>query len=179
MPVLMRGGGGGKKIKDATAVPGDVAQGEVFYNNDGRQVGSAELSGLKTYAFSISLAPGNSPFAYYDSMYFSKNKTMKACVFNEFGGLHYSYFENKTPLKIKVNNQTILTLESLTYAKLVYSPSAISYRIAFDGGASQDDGLYNLAICFKDNQIKYGIVSDSRLTQIDYDANWYLVIYYA
>lgn len=40
MPVLMRGGGGGKKIKDATAVPSDVAVGKVFYNNDGRQVGN-------------------------------------------------------------------------------------------------------------------------------------------
>lgn len=40
MPVLMRGGGGGKKIKDATAVSSDVAKGKVFYNNNGRQVGS-------------------------------------------------------------------------------------------------------------------------------------------
>lgn len=40
MPVLMRGGGGGKKIKDATAVPSDVAKGKVFYNNNGRQVGN-------------------------------------------------------------------------------------------------------------------------------------------
>lgn len=42
MPVLMRGGGGGKKIKDATAVPSDVANGKIFYNNDGRQIGSGE-----------------------------------------------------------------------------------------------------------------------------------------
>ncbi len=41
MPVLMRGGGGGKKIKDATAVPSDVAKGKVFYNNSGRQVGTS------------------------------------------------------------------------------------------------------------------------------------------
>lgn len=51
MPVLMRGGGGGKKIKDATAVPGDVAQGKVFYNNDGRQVGNGKT--LKTYEITI------------------------------------------------------------------------------------------------------------------------------
>ena len=41
MPVLMRGGGGGKKIKDATAVSSDVAKGKVFYNNSGRQVGTS------------------------------------------------------------------------------------------------------------------------------------------
>lgn len=57
MPVLMRGGGGGKKIKDATAVPGDVAQGKVFYNNDGRQVGNGKT--LKTYVINI---PKNTEF---------------------------------------------------------------------------------------------------------------------
>lgn len=31
---------GGYRIKDATAAPDDVMQGKVFYNNDGRQVGS-------------------------------------------------------------------------------------------------------------------------------------------
>ena len=49
MPVLMRGGGGGKKIKDATAVPSDVAAGKVFYNNDGRQVGTGEM--MKCFQF--------------------------------------------------------------------------------------------------------------------------------
>lgn len=51
MPVLMRGGGGGKKIKDATAVPSDVAKGKVFYNNNGRQVGDGKT--LKTYVINI------------------------------------------------------------------------------------------------------------------------------
>ena len=31
MPVLMRGGGGGKKTKDATALPEDVRSGKTFY----------------------------------------------------------------------------------------------------------------------------------------------------
>lgn len=31
---------GGKRIKDATALPSDVAKGKVFYNNDGRQEGT-------------------------------------------------------------------------------------------------------------------------------------------
>lgn len=45
MPVLMRSGGGGKKIKDATATPADVAAGKVFYNNNGKQTGT-----LPTYS---------------------------------------------------------------------------------------------------------------------------------
>lgn len=41
MPLITRTGGMTKKIKDATAVPSDVLSGKVFYNNQGRQVGSA------------------------------------------------------------------------------------------------------------------------------------------
>lgn len=39
----------GKKIKDATAVPIDVASGKVFYNNDGRQVGSGLVISEKNF----------------------------------------------------------------------------------------------------------------------------------
>ena len=44
MPVLIRGlfSGGGGKIKDADALPGDVRSGKVFYNNQGRQEGTLE-----------------------------------------------------------------------------------------------------------------------------------------
>ena len=34
---------GGGKIKDATALPSDVAKGKVFYNNQGRQVGTGDV----------------------------------------------------------------------------------------------------------------------------------------
>lgn len=47
---------GGGKIKDATALPSDVAKGKVFYNNDGRQVGTKEnnpWSDLKFIEISI------------------------------------------------------------------------------------------------------------------------------
>ncbi len=50
MPVFIRGiFGGGGKIKDATALPEDVASGKVFYNNDGRQVGSGNA--VKSFMF--------------------------------------------------------------------------------------------------------------------------------
>ena len=41
MPLIARSGGMAKRIKDATAVPSDVLSGKVFYNNQGRQIGSA------------------------------------------------------------------------------------------------------------------------------------------
>lgn len=39
MPLLVRGGGGGKSIKDATAVPWDVRSGKTFYGANGKQTG--------------------------------------------------------------------------------------------------------------------------------------------
>lgn len=39
MPVLMRVSGGGKKTKDATALPEDVRSGKIFYGKDGKQTG--------------------------------------------------------------------------------------------------------------------------------------------
>ena len=43
MAILLPHMGGGKKIKDATALQEDVVNGKVFYNNEGRQVGSGEF----------------------------------------------------------------------------------------------------------------------------------------
>lgn len=36
--------GGGKIIRDATALPGDVQTGKIFYNNRGRQIGTAKIA---------------------------------------------------------------------------------------------------------------------------------------
>ena len=58
MPVLMRAGGGGKKIKDATAMPSDVASGKVFYNNDGRQVGTNQFQ-VKIYTIPAQTVDSN------------------------------------------------------------------------------------------------------------------------
>lgn len=44
MPTIIKGiFSGGGKIKDATALPEDVAAGKVFYNNDGKQVGTSKI----------------------------------------------------------------------------------------------------------------------------------------
>lgn len=40
MSVGVHGAGGGKIIRDATATPDKVKTGEIFYNNDGRQIGT-------------------------------------------------------------------------------------------------------------------------------------------
>lgn len=42
--------GGGKKIRDADALPEDVRLGRVFYNNEGRQVGT--LGSVQSYIIS-------------------------------------------------------------------------------------------------------------------------------
>lgn len=44
MPAIVRGGGGGKNTKDATAVPGDVKKGKLFYGRNGREVGVKDFS---------------------------------------------------------------------------------------------------------------------------------------
>lgn len=40
---------GGGKIRDADALPEDVRKGKVFYNNQGRQVGNAEIESYKEF----------------------------------------------------------------------------------------------------------------------------------
>lgn len=50
MPVRIPGGGG-KIIKDATATPQKVRSGEVFYNNNGRQIGTLDFT--EEYLFKI------------------------------------------------------------------------------------------------------------------------------
>lgn len=42
-----------KPITDATAVPSDVAKGKVFYNNNGRQVGSGNVYTEKNFTISV------------------------------------------------------------------------------------------------------------------------------
>ena len=52
MPAIIRGiFGGGGKIKDATATPQDVMTGKVFYNNHGKQIGTAEILAIKIFRF--------------------------------------------------------------------------------------------------------------------------------
>ena len=98
MPVLMRGGGGGKKIKDATAVPSDVASGKVFYNNGGRQIGTGELVPLKKIV-NIKIPPVHD---------FDTNKTISIgagnkiydivrCTLDASGTLSYDCFKFGSP----------------------------------------------------------------------------------
>lgn len=53
MPAIVRGGGGGKNTKDATAVPGDVKKGKIFYGRNGREVGINDAKEVKTVSMSI------------------------------------------------------------------------------------------------------------------------------
>lgn len=48
MPVNISGTVGNPPITDASATSGDVASGKVFYNNDGRQLGSGNITTKET-----------------------------------------------------------------------------------------------------------------------------------
>lgn len=58
---------GGGKIKDATALPSDVAKGKVFYNNDGRQEGTNEPLKAYKYVIDTSKYPNKSSTEIYGS----------------------------------------------------------------------------------------------------------------
>lgn len=63
MPLLVRSGGGGKNTKDATAVPADVKKGKIFYNSEGRQVGTLDGLPIK-YIGDITIIGGKEPVDY-------------------------------------------------------------------------------------------------------------------
>lgn len=67
MPVLIRGlFSGGGKIKDADALPEDVRKGKAFYNNEGKQTGTADIAPFFEASF-----PKNSSTGLIKSLNFS------------------------------------------------------------------------------------------------------------
>lgn len=119
MPLLVRGGGGGKNTKDATAVPGDVRSGKTFYGANGKQTGTLDIKEEKIIIFDIKdsedIAPikrNNSVIYYGDYYYFSpvtiwdkninNNSTGEmqyvslaedciSYIVDVYGGSHYNY----------------------------------------------------------------------------------------
>lgn len=59
--------GGGTPITDATAIPSDVVNGKVFYNNNGRQIGTL-TGGIKTATIKVPSGPEESN-SYYTPYY--------------------------------------------------------------------------------------------------------------
>lgn len=76
MSVRVWNTGGGYRIKDATATPDDVMKGKVFYNNDGRQVGSGVFLREKSIVLLSEMAGSGSNIG---------NRVGARISYNEFG----------------------------------------------------------------------------------------------
>ncbi len=84
----------GGKIKDATALPSDVAKGKVFYNNDGRQEGTLDLPfNIKTMM--ITGSGSSKTMSYKDqleyNMYAGRPGSIQGrpCSYNTGGNWYY------------------------------------------------------------------------------------------
>ena len=94
MSIIIRNTWGGYRTKDATALPDNVEDGKVFYNADGRQVGTGVFKKVKSViAINNGTYPiaGNYPFRF---------------LYKEDGGIDSAYsdvdFKDKS-VKCKVN----------------------------------------------------------------------------
>lgn len=108
MPVLIRGiFSGGGKIKDATALPSDVAKGKVFYNNDGKQIGTNEPLKAYKYVIDTSKYPNKIDTSVYKNfalsiLYISDNSARSA-QHNEFNNSYTISVGISKILSITVN----------------------------------------------------------------------------
>lgn len=102
---LLRGGG---KIKDATALPSDVRNGKVFYNNAGRQVGTYDkgVEYIKTFT---TPTDGTTPI--------SRRYEYIIYTLSDYNGIQYMQFyngENSSDLVGKEEYFSYKTIESIS-----------------------------------------------------------------
>lgn len=100
----------GGKIKDATALPADVRQGKIFYNNEGKQTGRLRINELKSITINIpSTANVNIPASRYccNGINMNDGKLERSSG----GTLNYSSGYSKAHVCMNIN---ILAIKSVT-----------------------------------------------------------------
>lgn len=144
MPVLIRGiFSGGGKIKDATALPSDVAKGKVFYNNDGRQVGTLVGKEVKTYTINMSNYPyvsgGTSPFDQYDQY-----------------NTGFGYYINTSTKKVKCSSGNHMTFPA---------PYNFAFKFEIITAIIIDGQRFDIAL----HSTRYNVIDFGGNPEVDYD----------
>ena len=148
--------GGGKKIKDATALPEDVANGKIFYNNKGRQTGSGKIIQEK----SIVITKTNSS---YDSI------TVTGTIIQWISGVRKSVYSmdqsmrdyNQTIKLCDTSTKSILLCKVIVNRKTYSSPIMIDSELGVIGYEIRDSNNYSALELFIYNNILYVYFSSS------------------
>ncbi len=130
MPAIIRGiFGGGGKIRDATALPEDVRNGKVFYNNQGKQTGLLDVPELKTLEISLLSEPGKGNFEIpYTSTELSLGETpkgKKTVYFN--GGYRVGSFSYSKSYQLKYERIEGIEIDGVYYEFYLPCTSAYSF----------------------------------------------------
>lgn len=115
MPAIVRGGGGGKSTKDATAVPGDVRSGKTFYGANGKQTGTLDIKEEKIIILDIKDSEDIAPIKRNDSVIY-------------YGD--YYYFSPITVWDKNINNNATGEMQYVSLAE-----DCISYIVDVYGGS--------------------------------------------
>ena len=150
---------GGGKIKDATATPQDVMTGKVFYNNEGRQVGSKSetIKGLKVLNLSIpkQVYRGTSEEInnIYKCLTYDGNNNINPEMIEypkKFFGLKIQSFNFDNILGFELDGMMLLIDNPRFGKRIVFKHTAQGAKI------NGNSGINDLCIIFNDNCIYLG-----------------------
>ena len=103
--------GGGIRIKDATANPGDVATGMIFYNNDGRQIGSGSFIKEKSVvAINNGLYNIYSLYSYGINYDENTGELSTPNSFENTGFVSYTQHERSAKCKLPISEDKIILI---------------------------------------------------------------------
>lgn len=162
---------GGGKIKDATALPSDVAKGKVFYNNEGRQVGNKDFLEEKVASFSI-----NKSMNYRDINDFGK-WGMIAYVEDD-GRMYYTALNTYPECRYRL--ATTLNYKIITYVEI----NGIRFDISWNNNRSDSvfqimqstnlpNAFYgNFMVTFENNKLYFGMDDRSKYENVTFKIHY-------